>query len=176
MSGRKDGRILIYSHDTFGLGHLRRCRTIAHSLVQDFSGMMVLIISGSQIAGAFDYRARVDFVVERAGNTVSGEDRKPDLRERRAEGLGKLGLIPRVAGEIGAKVQRGDPIIFVELVALVLGQAIGVRLRHLIVFREVPVERVRIGHGPELSLGRRAFTGLVCDDGLLKWPSGNEIE
>jgi predicted glycosyltransferase len=55
-------RILMYSHDTFGLGHLRRCRTIAHSLVEDFRGLHVLIISGAQIAGAFDYRARVDFV------------------------------------------------------------------------------------------------------------------
>ena len=52
----------MYSHDTFGLGHLRRCRTIAHSLVEDFRGLNVLIISGATIAGAFDYRARVDFV------------------------------------------------------------------------------------------------------------------
>jgi predicted glycosyltransferase len=58
----ENARILMYSHDTFGLGHLRRCRTIAHALVEDYSGLMVLIISGSQIAGAFDYRARVDFV------------------------------------------------------------------------------------------------------------------
>jgi predicted glycosyltransferase len=57
-----DARILMYSHDTFGLGHLRRCRTIAHSLVEDFRGLQVLIISGATIAGAFDYRARVDFV------------------------------------------------------------------------------------------------------------------
>ena len=57
-----NARILMYSHDTFGLGHLRRCRTIAHALVEDYRGLMVLIISGSQIAGAFDYRARVDFV------------------------------------------------------------------------------------------------------------------
>jgi predicted glycosyltransferase len=52
----------MYSHDTFGLGHLRRCRTIAHSLVGAFKGVHVLIISGSQIAGAFDFKARVDFV------------------------------------------------------------------------------------------------------------------
>ena len=63
MSTRlKNARILMYSHDTFGLGHLRRCRTIAHALVDDFSGLQVLIISGAQIAGAFDYRSRVDFV------------------------------------------------------------------------------------------------------------------
>ena len=58
----EDARILMYSHDTFGLGHLRRCRTIAHSLVGDYRGLKVLIISGATIAGAFDYRARVDFV------------------------------------------------------------------------------------------------------------------
>ena len=39
-------RILIYSHDSFGLGHLRRCRTIAHALVDQFAGLKVLIVSG----------------------------------------------------------------------------------------------------------------------------------
>ena len=55
-------RILIYSHDTFGLGHLRRCQAIAHALVDSFKGLSVLIISGSPIASAFEFRARVDFV------------------------------------------------------------------------------------------------------------------
>lgn len=62
MDRLKDARILMYSHDTFGLGHLRRCRTIAHALVDRYKGLGVLIISGSQIAGAFDFKARVDFV------------------------------------------------------------------------------------------------------------------
>ncbi|MBV9219034.1 MAG: hypothetical protein JOY94_06430 [Methylobacteriaceae bacterium] len=52
----------MYSHDTFGLGHLRRCRTIAHALVDRFEDLHVLIVSGSPIAGAFDFQARVDFV------------------------------------------------------------------------------------------------------------------
>ncbi len=55
-------RVLIYSHDTFGLGHLRRCRAIAHSLVERYKGLSVLILSGSPIIGSFDFRARVDFV------------------------------------------------------------------------------------------------------------------
>ncbi len=55
-------RILMYSHDTFGLGHLRRCRAIAHALVEEFKGLQVLIISGSSIAGAFNFKARVDFL------------------------------------------------------------------------------------------------------------------
>jgi len=63
MAVRLDqARILIYSHDSFGLGHLRRCRSIAHSLVARFKGVSVLILSGSPIIGSFDFKARVDFV------------------------------------------------------------------------------------------------------------------
>jgi len=57
-----DARVLIYSHDTFGLGHLRRCRAIAHELVGRFKGISVLILSGSPVIGGFEFRARVDFV------------------------------------------------------------------------------------------------------------------
>ena len=59
---RRDARVLIYSHDTFGLGHLRRCRAIAHSLVEHRKDLSVLILTGSPIIGSFDFRARVDFV------------------------------------------------------------------------------------------------------------------
>src|SRR4051794_3454212 len=60
--GREHKRILIYSHDSFGLGHLRRRRAIAHSLVDTNSSLSVLILSGSPIIGSFDFRSRVDFV------------------------------------------------------------------------------------------------------------------
>src|SRR3546814_11999097 len=59
---RTVGRVLIYSHDTFGLGHLRRCRAIAHALVEHNKSLSVLILTGSPIIGSFDFRARVDFV------------------------------------------------------------------------------------------------------------------
>lgn len=55
-------RVLIYSHDTMGLGHLRRCRAIAHALVERDKDLSVLILSGSPIIGSFDFKARVDFV------------------------------------------------------------------------------------------------------------------
>jgi predicted glycosyltransferase len=62
-TGRGDNaRVLIYSHDTFGLGHLRRCRTIAHHLVEKNKDITVLILTGSSIIGSFDFRSRVDFV------------------------------------------------------------------------------------------------------------------
>jgi predicted glycosyltransferase len=59
---RGHARVLIYSHDTFGLGHLRRCRTIAHALVEHSQDVSVLILSGSPIIGSFDFRPRVDFI------------------------------------------------------------------------------------------------------------------
>ncbi len=63
MGKRNDhSRILIYSHDSFGLGHLRRCRAIAHALVQRDAQMSVLILSGSPIIGSYEFGARVDFV------------------------------------------------------------------------------------------------------------------
>lgn len=57
-----NSRLLIYSHDSFGLGHLRRCRTIAHALVDRYKGLSVLIMTGSPIIGRFDFKARVDFI------------------------------------------------------------------------------------------------------------------
>lgn len=62
FSDRRHKRVLIYSHDSFGLGHLRRCRTIAHALVEADKDITVLILSGSPIIGSFDFKARVDFV------------------------------------------------------------------------------------------------------------------
>jgi predicted glycosyltransferase len=62
MVSERQQRALIYSHDSFGLGHLRRCRAIAHALVDHNPEMSVIILSGSPIIGNFDFRRRVDFV------------------------------------------------------------------------------------------------------------------
>ena len=55
-------RMLIYSHDSFGLGHLRRCRTIADDLVSRWPDLSILIISGSPVIGQFTYPKNVDFL------------------------------------------------------------------------------------------------------------------
>ncbi len=55
-------RVLIYSHDSFGLGHLRRCRALAGALTAAWPHLTALIISGSPIIGAFEFPERVDFV------------------------------------------------------------------------------------------------------------------
>ncbi len=55
-------RLLMYSHDTFGLGHLRRSMAIANHLVAHNKNLTILILTGSSIIGRFDFKTRVDFV------------------------------------------------------------------------------------------------------------------
>jgi len=59
---RAGPRAILYSHDTFGLGHLRRSRTIAQALVGADDDLSALIMTGSPIAGRFDFPDRVDHV------------------------------------------------------------------------------------------------------------------
>ncbi|KTS40363.1 membrane protein, partial [Methylobacterium indicum] len=53
--GASPQRVLIYSHDTFGLGHLRRARAIAHALVAEAPERRVVILSGSPVSHAFRF-------------------------------------------------------------------------------------------------------------------------
>ncbi|MCB9419000.1 MAG: glycosyltransferase [Ardenticatenaceae bacterium] len=55
-------RILLYSHDTYGLGHLRRSLSIAHQIAQDIPGSHQLLLTGSMVAGAFALPPRLDLV------------------------------------------------------------------------------------------------------------------
>ncbi|TKB23828.1 glycosyltransferase [Desulfopila sp. IMCC35006] len=52
--------ILMYSHDTYGLGHIRRTMAIANHLRD--ANTNVLILTGSPIAGRFQFSQHVDFV------------------------------------------------------------------------------------------------------------------
>lgn len=55
-------RVLIYSHDTFGLGHIRRCRAIANALVASYPHISVVIVSGSSVISSFQFGDGVDYV------------------------------------------------------------------------------------------------------------------
>jgi predicted glycosyltransferase len=60
---RQDGaRVVIYSHDTFGLGHLRRSRAIANAIVEECPNTSVVIISGSPVIGNFEFGSGVDYI------------------------------------------------------------------------------------------------------------------
>ena len=55
-------RILLYSHDTFGLGHLRRSLSIAHQIAQDIPEARQLLLTGSMVAGAFALPQHLDLI------------------------------------------------------------------------------------------------------------------
>ncbi len=55
-------RVLMYSHDTFGLGNIRRMLTIATELVESSKNISVLLLSGSPMVHAFRVSPRIDYV------------------------------------------------------------------------------------------------------------------
>ncbi len=59
---KREKRILIYSHDTFGLGNIRRMLAIAESLVARDSRTHVLVLSGSPMLHSFRISSRIDFI------------------------------------------------------------------------------------------------------------------
>ncbi|MEP0962764.1 MAG: hypothetical protein ABJQ70_07785 [Roseobacter sp.] len=53
---------MFYSHDTFGLGHLRRSRALASYLTSKDPDTSAIILTGSPVAGRFTFPERVDHV------------------------------------------------------------------------------------------------------------------
>ncbi|WP_246545953.1 glycosyltransferase family protein [Ancylobacter defluvii] len=79
--GRATPRILMYSHDTYGLGHIRRTRAIANALVGAHDDLSVLIICGSALAGSFNFAPGIDFVhVPSVAKSEDGEYASANLR------------------------------------------------------------------------------------------------
>lgn len=62
MKSKVPNRVMIYSHDTYGLGHLRRNLALAEALVRANPTMRIVIVSGSRIAASFEVCRGVDVV------------------------------------------------------------------------------------------------------------------
>lgn len=55
-------KIVLYSHDTFGLGNIRRSLLLASTLHEAFPRAAILIVSGSPVVHAFRMPAGVDYI------------------------------------------------------------------------------------------------------------------
>lgn len=76
----------MYSHDTYGLGHIRRTRAIANSLVKEHPELSILILSGSSLAGSFKFGPGIDFVhVPSVTKNVDGSYSGANLRMELSE-------------------------------------------------------------------------------------------
>ncbi len=81
-SGRGAGsggppRMMIYSHDTFGLGHLRRSLNLAAALTAAVPDLSILLVTGSAMAHRFALPERVDYVKLPAVRKVAAERYSP---------------------------------------------------------------------------------------------------
>jgi len=57
-----NARILMYTQDSYGLGHLRRATNLANALVAKRADLSVLLVVDSPIAPFFELRPHVDFL------------------------------------------------------------------------------------------------------------------
>lgn len=55
-------KIIVYSHDTYGLGNIRRMLVIAKALIDSDPDVSVLILSGSPMLHAFRISPRIDYI------------------------------------------------------------------------------------------------------------------
>lgn len=67
-------RLLIYGHDTYGLGHLRRNLTIAAGLTHEFPDLSILLLTGSPAVQHFALPPNVDYVKLPAVVKVADEE------------------------------------------------------------------------------------------------------
>jgi len=62
VATRGGPKFLLYSHDTTGLGNIRRTLLIAEALVEAFPDAAVLIVTGSPMIHAFRIRSGIDYI------------------------------------------------------------------------------------------------------------------
>ncbi len=107
ISGRAP-RILFYSHDTFGLGHLRRSRALAAAITQADPTASALILTGSPVAGRFTFPRRVDHV------RLPGVTKRADgSYASQTIGMGIEEVTELRARLIQTAVEQYDPDVFI---------------------------------------------------------------
>ncbi len=55
-------KVLLYSHDTYGLGHIRRNLAIAHSLLAREPSLQIVLLTGSVVSDRFELPRRLSVV------------------------------------------------------------------------------------------------------------------
>lgn len=70
-------KILLYSHDTFGLGNIRRTMLLAQNLIEEYPNASILIITGSPVIHAFRLPHGVDYIKLPSLDRVKAERYEP---------------------------------------------------------------------------------------------------
>ena len=101
-------RIALYSHDTCGLGHVRRNLSIAEALSSYFDRISILLITGAKETTAFRFPSKTDAVtlpsLQKEGN---------EIYRSRSLGIELTRLIELRAGIIQATIECFEPDVFI---------------------------------------------------------------
>lgn len=107
-SGKRAHRVMLYSHDTFGLGHLRRSRALAGAITRADPTASALILTGSPVAGRFAFPQRVDHV------RLPGVTKRSDgSYASQTIGMDIEAVTDLRAGLIRSSVEQYDPDILI---------------------------------------------------------------
>lgn len=80
--------LILYSHDTFGLGHLRRNRKIARALVDYFPGLRASVLTGSRFAGEYASHPRIDYIeIDQVDKLPDGQYRSTNPKKTYSEAI-----------------------------------------------------------------------------------------
>ena len=106
--GSPSRRIMFYSHDTFGLGHLRRSRALASALIEADPNTSAIILTGSPVAGRFTFPERVDHI------RLPGVTKLPDgSYVSQTLGMGIDNTTSLRAGIIQTAIQQYEPDLLI---------------------------------------------------------------
>jgi predicted glycosyltransferase/nucleoside-diphosphate-sugar epimerase len=131
-------RILLYSHDTYGLGHLRRNTTIAHGLVQRSPELEVTLLTGSPMAEQWPFPDGVSIVRLPPVVKVGAEEYQP------VQARSMSAVRAERAGIIASTLLRVRPDVFlVDHAPLGMKGELGLALK--MAREELPETRVVLG-------------------------------
>ncbi len=132
------GSIMLYSHDTYGLGHLRRNLAIAHRLLQRAPDLRVTLLTGSPLASRWVGSDRIAVVQLPAAVKVGVEAYEP------AATRSLSGLQAERAGIISSTLYRLRPDVFLVDHAP-LGMKGELRLALEMATEQLPATRLVLG-------------------------------
>jgi predicted glycosyltransferase/nucleoside-diphosphate-sugar epimerase len=98
-----DGAVVLYSHDTYGLGHLRRNLAIAHAMIEREPRTRVVMLTGQPVADEWRRQTPVELVSLPAVVKVGAEEYRPVARRS------VPGLLAERAGTIASTLMRFHP-------------------------------------------------------------------
>ena len=80
-------RLMVYSHDTFGLGHIRRCLNLVRAMTESIENLSTLIVTGSPVAHKFELPPRTDYLKLPAVRKVAPNSYEPRSLAMTDEGI-----------------------------------------------------------------------------------------